>query len=109
MAGISRQISARFLCGLRGSHAYYHVWTPVQKEAFCARQERCNPHDCYAIEVCIVMPLSDANKRAPDKYRNLVTENHKESVNGNFSNATATVLADLYASSESDIEDEEEQ
>ena len=60
-------------------------------------------------EVCIVMPLSDANKIALDKYRNLVTENYEEPVNGNLSNATATILPDLHASSESEIEDEEEQ
>ena len=162
MAGVSQEISTRFLCGLRGYHEYCHEWTPVQNEVLCVQQERRNPHDYYAIaaikqqqvvghlpkeisrftwfiinrgaavsvkvvdinyrrsplvqggleipiEVCVVMPLSDANKRALDKYRTLVTENYEEPVNGNFSDATATVLAHLYASSESETDDEEEQ
>ena len=55
------------------------------------------------------MPLSDANKRALDKYRTLGTENYEEPINGDFSDATATVLADLHTSSESETEDEEKQ
>ena len=155
-------ISTRFLCGLRGYHEYCHVWTPVENEVFCVRQEKRNPHDYYAIaalkqqqvvshlpreisrftwfiinhgaavsvkvvdinyrrsplvqggleipiEVCVVMPLSDANKRALDTYRTLINENYEEPVNGNFPDVTATVLADLHTSSESETEDEEEQ
>ena len=61
------------------------------------------------IEVCVVMPLSDVNKSAHDTYRTLINENYEEPVNGNFSDVTATVLADLQTSSQSETEDEEEQ
>ena len=61
------------------------------------------------IELCVVMPLSDTNKRVLDTYRTLINENYEEPVNGNFPNMTATVLADLQTSSESETEDKDEQ
>ena len=60
------------------------------------------------IEVCIVIPLSDENKKAHDTYKTLIAENYEEPVDGNFPDVTASVLADLQMSSESDTDEEED-
>ena len=57
------------------------------------------------IEICVVMPPSDAIKRALYIYRTLNNETYKEPVNGNFPDVTATVLADCHTSSELETED----
>ena len=60
------------------------------------------------IEVCVVMPLSDENNKALDTYKTLIEKNYEEPVNGNFPDVTASVLADLEMSSESDTDTEDE-
>ena len=44
------------------------------------------------IEVCVVMPLSDANKRVLDTYMTLNNEIYEGPVNGNFPEVTAQLL-----------------
>ena len=60
------------------------------------------------IEVCIVMKLSDENKKALETYKTLIGENYEEpDADGKFPDFTASVLAGLEMSSESDTDEED--
>ena len=55
------------------------------------------------------MRLSGANENTLHTYKTLINENYEQPINGNFADVTATVLAELHTSSESETEDKEEQ
>ena len=61
------------------------------------------------IEVCVVMKLSDDNKKVLETYKTLTIENYEEPVDGHFPDITPRVLADLESTSESDTDEEVEE
>ena len=54
------------------------------------------------VKVIVAMPFSTANKQALDKYNILVSDHYEEPMNGNFKDATTSILSDSEGDSVTD-------
>ena len=54
------------------------------------------------VKVIVAMPFFTANKQVLDKYYILLSDHYEEPVNGNFKDATTSILSELEGDSDTD-------